>query len=228
MGRRPAGVRRTLGWVLLGAGLAAVLGAAGLAVTARPGPVDAGELPPRDAAHEAPPTTPPGTSPTGVSTASPGAPPAPDPRPAPSVRPLTPTRLTATGIDAPVDPVAVAHDGSLAVPADPHRVGWWIGSAVPGDPTGTVLIAGHVDTAKDGRGALFSLERIAIGTEVQVATGGAPVTYRVVARRAYAKQRLPKDLFTTAGPARLVVITCGGTFSHGAYSSNEVVYAEPV
>ncbi|GAA3276876.1 class F sortase [Dactylosporangium vinaceum] len=211
--RDTAGSRRALGWAALGAGLAAVVVAIALALTARPGPVDAGVLPPPPADSGAA---------TGGS--------APPSSPAPTRELATPTRLhiSALGVDAPVDPAGVTSAGAFGVPDDPGRVGWWIGSALPGAPAGTVLIAGHVDTAKAGRGALYDLEHLPVGAEVGVASGDLSVTYRVAARRSYGKQRLPRDLFTTAGPARLVLITCGGTFRNGSYASNVVVYAEPV
>jgi sortase (surface protein transpeptidase) len=122
----------------------------------------------------------------------------------------------------------VDRTGRLDIPADPRRLGWWIGAARPGDAQGTVLIAGHVDTAEAGRGALFRLESLRMGATVEVAAAGQVFRYRVNARRGYAKTRLPADLFATAGPPRLAMVTCGGGFSHGAYDSNLVVNAEPV
>ena len=55
--------------------------------------------------------------------------------------------------------------------------------------------------------------------------------FRVVARRHYPKPQLPTaDLFAHGGPARLVLITCGGSFDDVAHSyrENVVVYAEPI
>jgi hypothetical protein len=141
-----------------------------------------------------------------------------------------PTRLTiaALHVDASVQAVGVGEDRALEVPADPADVGWWIGSAVPGSPRGTVLIVGHVDTASDGPGALFKLETLRMGTPIRLEAGHQAVTYRAVARRSYSKQHLPKQLFSSATPAELALVTCGGTFRHGTYRDNVVVYAEPL
>jgi hypothetical protein len=141
----------------------------------------------------------------------------------------TPERVVigALGISAPVDPVAVTNDGSLLIPDDPARLGWWIGSAVPGAARGTVVIAGHVDTAEAGPGALFKLEGVRMGARIKVRTDDREVIYRTVARRSYAKRHLPADLFRAGTAPRLALITCGGTFAHGTYSHNVVLYAVP-
>jgi sortase (surface protein transpeptidase) len=141
----------------------------------------------------------------------------------------TPQRLMIDrlGVTAAVEAVGVQR-GALDIPEDPAEVGWWVGSAVPGDARGTVLIAGHVDTARAGKGALFQLERLPVGSTVDVRAGDRTFVYRTVARRSYSKQRLPKTLFARTGPAQLALVTCGGAFYHGAYDHNVVVYASPV
>ncbi|MEV4352666.1 class F sortase, partial [Actinoplanes sp. NPDC049596] len=141
-----------------------------------------------------------------------------------------PTRVKIGGlrVDAPVTAVGVNADRSLAVPDNPAQLGWWIGSATPGSPRGTVLVAGHVDTAADGPGALFRLETLPLGATIQLRAGDRVVAYKAVARRSYSKQRLPADLFRDDTAPRLALVTCGGTFHHGVYSHNVVVYAEPV
>ena len=144
--------------------------------------------------------------------------------------PVTPVqvRIPTLQVAAPVDPAGVEADGELRIPADPARLGWWIGSARPGESRGTVLIAGHVDTAKAGRGALFRLETLAMGARIEVRADGRTQAYKAVARRSYVKRKLPADLFRTDTAPRLVLITCGGDFRHGTYSHNVVVYAQPV
>ncbi len=143
----------------------------------------------------------------------------------------TEVAVPALGVRAPVDPV-LNQGGVLRPPDDPTRLGWWIGSALPGAGRGSVVIAGHVDSAQRGPGALFRLAELPAGGEISVlAAGGAPVTYRVTARQFYAKsQGLPPELFSFDGPPRLVLITCGGEFDEtaGSYAENVVVTAEPV
>jgi len=121
----------------------------------------------------------------------------------------------------------VLGSGTLAVPDDPRRVGWWIGGARPGDPTGTVTIAGHVDD-RARPGALFRLAELPIGAMVYVDGETRRFSYRVAARRVYRKQRLPAEVFDRGVPHRLVLITCGGPFHDGHYDDNVIVYASAV
>ncbi len=135
-------------------------------------------------------------------------------------------RVPDVSIDAELVPAGVA-DGNLLLP-EPRQAGWWIGGALPGDPGGTVVIAGHVDAADGSHGALYALTSLRRGATVQITTAVGPVNYTVTAMRHFAKQQLPRDLFTRSGGHRLVLITCGGDYSpdHG-YSDNVVAYATP-
>lgn len=125
----------------------------------------------------------------------------------------------------------VTTNGVLGVPDNPADVGWWTGSVPPGATQGTTVIDGHVDSAATGIGALFYLDRLQAGDTVTLTTGrGDNITYRVYARHVYDKsQGLPADLFTTTGPARLVLITCGGPFdaAEHSYLDNIAVFATP-
>jgi LPXTG-site transpeptidase (sortase) family protein len=147
--------------------------------------------------------------------------------------PDAPTRIEipSLGIDAPV--IASGIDiakGVLGVPANIHETGWWADGAVPGDATGSVIIAGHVDSAKAGAGAFFPLQQARRGTMIEVATNdGKTKTYKVVSVRTMLKERLPTDIWSQKGPNHLVVVTCGGPFDHatGHYRDNVVVTAVP-
>lgn len=147
--------------------------------------------------------------------------------------PVTPVRLSiaALGIDAPVLPSAIdLSDGVLGVPVDVHDVGWWRDGGAPGGPHGTVLLAGHVDSARAGAGAFFHLAAARPRMLVQVTvSGGRRVVYRVTAVHSYAKADLPIAVFAAAGPPRLVLVTCGGPFdaATGHYRDNIVVTAVP-
>jgi hypothetical protein len=142
-----------------------------------------------------------------------------------------PQRITVAGagIDAAVVPVAVTA-GQLEVPEDGRMLGWWGAGAAPARGQGTVVVAGHVDTVAQGPGALYRLETLVRGQQVSVSTPVGPVTYRVEARQAYRKGRLPPDIFSTDGSPRLALITCGGSFDAATrtYAYNVVVYAVPV
>jgi Sortase domain len=133
-------------------------------------------------------------------------------------------------VTAPVVPVGVDAAGAMAVPDPATTVGWWSGGARPGDATGTVVLVGHVDSRATGLGAFAALPALVPGEPVDVrAANGHTVRYRVSARRSYRKADLPAAVFARDGPARLVLITCGGRFDRGerSYQDNVVVYALP-
>jgi hypothetical protein len=152
--------------------------------------------------------------------------------PVPQFVPSPPTRIQipALKVLAPVDSVATVN-GRLGVPEDPMTVGWWVGAAEPGSLSGSVVLDGHVDSATLGLGAFFHLTALRAGNLITLTTAhGDQVNYQVTGRRSYAKSAgLPPYLFTTSGPPRLVLITCGGQFDHDtlSYDDNIVILARP-
>jgi len=147
-------------------------------------------------------------------------------------KPAVPVMLTlpTLGVRASVLPVVSDHR-TLGVPDDPAQVGWWSASALAGATTGTVVLDGHVDSATSGPGALFRLASLQANDPITLTTGtGQLRRYTVTGRRVYQKAGgLPADIFAQDGPARLVLISCGGPFDRtaGSYLDNIVVFAVP-
>ncbi|MGY1697847.1 class F sortase [Geodermatophilus sp. SYSU D00814] len=152
------------------------------------------------------------------------------PSPAPAVVPPARVAVPARGLDVPVDPVGTAPDGQMALPDDVERAGWYRFGPAPGAP-GSAVVAGHVDDAEQGLGAMAALRGTEPGDEVVVTDAAGAVTrWRVVSRELLDKQALPVDaLFRRDGPPRLTLVTCGGPFlpEVGGYRDNVVVVAEP-
>lgn len=123
-------------------------------------------------------------------------------------------------------------DGQLKVPERVRHVGWWDGSSYAGDPFGTTVIAGHVDSATDGVGFFARLSRTKVGDRVTLRGNGHRAVYRVVSLQRVAKRALSSDThaFDQTGDHRLVLITCAGSYDpdRGGYSSNLVVTGVPV
>ncbi|MEO6702362.1 MAG: class F sortase [Jatrophihabitantaceae bacterium] len=146
--------------------------------------------------------------------------------------PAVPVRIQvpSLGIDAPVIGVSIQPDGGLAVPNSPQVLGWWRSGAAPGTGRGTVVIDGHVDTARDGPGALYQLADLRPGQLIWLRTSDGRIGYTVRAIRSYQKAKLPANVFDPLGNPRLVLITCGGSFNRSTrqYSNNIVAYATPV
>jgi LPXTG-site transpeptidase (sortase) family protein len=171
----------------------------------------------------------------GAGSGHPAAGPAPtarEGRPAKSTRVrFVPERLTLAGGAASVEPAQTV-DGELQVPSNVDRVGWWDGSAYVGDPFGSTVIAGHVDSATEGIGFFAKLLGIRVGAKVTLQGNGHRVSYRVVATQTVAKDALASDsqAFDQTGDHRLVLITCTGVYhpDQGGYDRNLVVIARPL
>jgi hypothetical protein len=153
-------------------------------------------------------------------------------RPAASDTPrFIPERIELPG-DASAAIVPVATVGrELVVPEDPGRVGWWDGSSYVGDPYGSTVIAGHVDTVDRGLGFFFRLWNIKVGERVVLRAGHLRQAYKITALRQVPRTDLVDDgVFDIGGPPRLVLITCAGNFraDRGGYSRNLIVVARPV
>jgi hypothetical protein len=185
------------------------------------------------ACRSAPP--PPEGAPNVTALASPSLPTASrSPSARPEARAVAPARLRvpAMDLDATVLPVGVDKAGDFAVPPSVDRVGWYrYGPGFAAD-RGSIVVAGHVDSAEQGEGAFFRLGRMRIKDEITLYDdNGAERRFRVVARERYAKSKIPLDrYFARDGAPRLTLITCGGPFDRrtGHYRDNVVVTATPV
>ena len=136
-----------------------------------------------------------------------------------------------SGHSAAVEPEQTV-DGVLQIPLDIQRVGWWGGSAYAGDPFGSTVIAGHVDSRLQGLGFFAELLLMQVGDLITVRSDTHTLTYRVVSATLVNKDALASDnqALDQRGPHRLVLITCSGQWHPEvrSYASNLVVVADPV
>jgi hypothetical protein len=144
-----------------------------------------------------------------------------------------PARVTLRrlGIDAPVTGVGIdVRLGLLDVPPNIGSVGWWRDGAAPGSAAGTILLGGHVDSARRGAGAFYALKGARHGDTITLRSGGGTTrSYRVTSVRRVRKAALPTSIFTRTGERRLVLVTCGGPFDSKIkrYRDNVIVTAVP-
>jgi hypothetical protein len=148
-------------------------------------------------------------------------------------------------VQAPLVPTGAAgavDRAALTIPADVHTAAWWDGivsdgsrtidedAPAPGQP-GVALIAGHVDSASAGPGALYDLRNIAVGAIVEIVDSDRHLSrWRVSAPPLMTrKTALPSSLWQTTGPAKLALVTCGGSFdaTTGHYLDNVIVWTTP-
>ncbi len=121
--------------------------------------------------------------------------------------------------------------GALVLPARVDHVGWWDGSAQAGDPFGSTVIAGHLDSPTGKPGFFTRLFAVRPGQIVTIAGNLRKARYRVSTLRSVPARALSTsaDAFNQRTPHRLVLITCAGRFdpSTGRYDHNLVVTAIP-
>lgn len=151
--------------------------------------------------------------------------------------------IPSIGTNAPVIPEGATgpNGGALDIPASVQVVGWWDGIwkspggvvnetvAKPGQP-GVALLAGHIDSAVQGHGALYRLQQIKTGADITVyGQRGAVTKWKVTRLQVVSKSALPDSLFVNSGPAQLAVVSCGGPFDSatGHYLDNVIAWAVP-
>ncbi|SDT47151.1 Sortase family protein [Actinoplanes derwentensis] len=142
-------------------------------------------------------------------------------------------RISAIEVDTEIMTLGLRADGTLQVP--PLRgdapAGWYRHSPTPGE-VGASVLAGHVDTARDGPAVFFRLRELAVGDPIEVRRKDGTVARFAVARVAvYSKQDFPTgEVYAPLDRPGLRLITCGGVFDRGAgsYRSNVVVFADAV
>lgn len=151
--------------------------------------------------------------------------------------------IPALGVNAPIAPagaIGAPGNAALAIPSDIATVGWWDGvfragahtvqekAPAPGQ-AGVALIAGHVDSAAVGPGALYKLGNLKPGDAITIiGSNGRSTRWTVSAVPDTAlKTELPPALWVTTGPPELALVTCGGPFdtSTGHYLDNVIVWA---
>ena len=145
--------------------------------------------------------------------------------------PSIPTRISipSLGVRANVIKVGRAADGSIATPpGDPvEATGWYRLGPTPGE-LGTAVIVGHVDT--DSQPAVFHrLPELRKGELIEVNREDDRVaTFTVESVETFPKTSFPAGrVFDSTDRARLVLVTCGGTWVGGdiGYSDNVIVFA---
>ncbi len=137
--------------------------------------------------------------------------------------------IPAIEVSTPLVDLGLNSDGTLEVPVDFSKAGWFTGGNAPGDPEGPpALLAGHVDD-RTGPAVFFRLPELEIGDEVLVTRADNSVAvFTVSDRRQYPKDALPTDeIYAPVDESEVVLITCTGAFDETArsYLDNLVVRA---
>ena len=135
--------------------------------------------------------------------------------------------IPALGIESSLLALGRASDGSIEVPGDFQRAGWYREGPVPGQP-GPAVILGHVDS-RQGPAVFYRLRDLDPGDEVLIdRADGSSVRFVVDRVERYDKDAFPTHMvYYPSLDATLRLITCGGTFDSSArsYRDNIIVFA---
>lgn len=140
-----------------------------------------------------------------------------------------PVRITipAAGVSAEVGRLGLRDDGTVQVPRDPDRTGWFRLGPPPGE-VGSSVILGHVDS-KQGPAVFAKLKTLRPGDALSVEKAdGSSVSFQVTSVATYPNEHFPaQQVYGRTTGRWLSLVTCGGVFdkSKGGYQSNVVVQA---
>ncbi len=119
----------------------------------------------------------------------------------------------------------------MEIPRDVATVGWYKFGPAPGAANGSAVLTGHVDDVRQGPGVFADLGGLDPGDPIAVVDDAGVVRqFTVLSREQWNKGEVPlARLFDRGGDARLVLITCGGSFNSSTlgYDDNIAVTAVP-
>ncbi|GAA2128706.1 sortase domain-containing protein [Nocardioides bigeumensis] len=148
----------------------------------------------------------------------------------PDVSPVQ-LRIPAIQVSTPLVGLGLHEDGTVEVPTNPDRAGWYELGTVPGQP-GSSVILGHLDSL-DGPAVFAELATLRVGQDVEVGlSDGTTVTFRIRRIATFANADFPADLVYAGsrGQTTLNLVTCGGEYDPdlGGYQANVVVFTRRV
>lgn len=136
-----------------------------------------------------------------------------------------------SGQVVPVHAVSTGRDGQLEVPDDPRSAGWWRGGAGVGDASGSILLAAHVDSPRQGLGPFAELYDVRPGLRVVLQSAGLREDFRIRSVRSIPRESLTAhpELYSPSGTHQLVLVTCAPPYdpAHGGYQNLLVLVARP-
>jgi hypothetical protein len=136
--------------------------------------------------------------------------------------------IAAVGVNAPIGPLGLNRDGTLQVPGDFGRAGWYTGRPTPGE-SGPAIVVAH-RASRRGPGAFWKLPDVHTGEEIVITRAdGRRILFTVDRVEQHRKDAFPTDAVYGPIPgSALRLITCGGPFEPALgdhYRDNVIVFA---
>jgi len=137
--------------------------------------------------------------------------------------------IPSIGVNAAIEQVALAQDGSMDVPKDPLNAGWYELGPKPGE-IGSAVIAGHLNWFDGVVGVFADLSKIQPGDTIILQDNECTdITFIVRETKMYNAEEDATDVFSsTDGKAHLNLVTCDGIWNKNTaqYSQRLVVFAD--
>lgn len=139
-------------------------------------------------------------------------------------------KIPIINIDAPIESVGLAADGSMEVPGNPAHVGWFNKGTLPG-AIGSAVIAGHYGIWKNGEVSAFqNLEKLSVGNIISIEDeNGIATNFKVKEIKKYDPSSDASEIFISSdGKSHLNLITCNGIWNEAtqSYSQRLVIFTD--
>ncbi|MDP3962672.1 MAG: class F sortase [bacterium] len=137
--------------------------------------------------------------------------------------------IPAISVDARVEHVGVAKNGTMGIPTTFHTVGWYKYGAIPGE-MGSAVVGGHADNGLGLNGVFKYLDDLQEGDEIYVYdSDNTEVRFVVSGVDSYDYKDVPTDMIFNENEAPLLrLITCDGkwVWKDKTYDTRIIVTAE--
>lgn len=137
--------------------------------------------------------------------------------------------IPAINVNAMIEDVAIASDGSMDIPKVAMNAAWYKLGPKPGE-IGSAVIDGHVDWINGATAVFADLNKLKIGDIVSIKDDrGKTITFLVRSTKLYEPTADDKDIFTSYdNKAHLNIITCSGVWDKTTlgFSQRLVVFTE--
>lgn len=139
-------------------------------------------------------------------------------------------KIPSINVDAVVESLALAPDGTMDTPKGPDTVAWFELGSLPGE-IGSAVITGHYGTWKNGQGSVFdNLHKLQIGDKIYVEDdNGVNITFVVREQQSLEPNADTTDIFSSEDEqSHLNLITCEGIWDKDSksYSKRLVIFAD--
>lgn len=138
-------------------------------------------------------------------------------------------KIPSIAVDAMIEKVTVAADGSMGVPKDILNVGWYGPGTRPGD-IGSAVIDGHVNWFHGATAVFVDLHKVKVGDSMTVEDSeGAVVSFVIRNIKTLDAAADSTNVFTSSdGKAHLNLVTCSGAWDKRSqqYVTRLVIFAD--